>query len=92
MSKTTLLEIHVWIDNNSDSVRGKKRVLDSLQLYHNLEKVDSSNYTRKAIYDTEKDIDSIANDIIEEAHSLADLANCYVEISILNKEFDKAWD
>ena len=88
----SLLEIHIFIDNNSDSIRGQKRVLDDLQLYHNLQKNDASNYTLKANYKTEEDLDHIANDIIQEAHRLADLRNCYIEISIYCKELDRSWD
>lgn len=92
MSKSALLEIHIFIDNNSDSVRGQKRVSDDLQLFQSLQKIDASNYTRKVYYKSEYDLDTIANDIIQEAHRLADLRDCYIEVSIYSKELDKSWD
>lgn len=92
MQKSTLLEIHIWIDNNSDSVRGKKGVLDDLQFNFNLSTDDRVNYTLKAPYTSPDDIDNLAIRIIEEAHSLAERRNCYIEISISNEEFEKSWD
>lgn len=95
--KIAILEVWLSVENNSKFVRGKKKVREDIeldwQINYEMQKTypDSWDYILKVSYPSEKELEETVNGLISEAHSLADLRNCFVEMDVCEKQLDKQW-
>ncbi|KZY34791.1 DNA invertase [Oleiphilus sp. HI0043] len=95
--KIAVLDVRLYIENNSKFVRGKKKVRDDIEYewskYYDAQKLhpEGYDYLLKVPYESLEELDSTIEDIIGEAHSAADLRHCYSEINITHKETGKDW-
>lgn len=95
--KIATLEVYLMIENNSKFVRGKKRARDNIESFwsynYDVKKLanDGWDYIIKVPYESMKDLEETAHDIIEEASSSADDLNCFVEMDVVHKESGQSW-
>ncbi len=52
---------------------------------------DSWDYVLKVTYGSDEELEKTVYEIINEADSLADLRDCFIEIDVTHKESDKHW-
>jgi len=52
---------------------------------------DSWDYTLKILHETDAELDEIINDMMQEAHYIADLKNGYAEMSAIEAATEKSW-
>jgi len=95
--KIATLNVRMIIENNSKFVRGKgisrQRIEDDWSIHYQMKKIekDGWDYILKIPYKTEEELDKDVEDLIFEAHSIADLKNGFVEIDVVHNETGKNW-
>ena len=90
------LKINLMVENNNKFVRGKKRSIENIEnyvFYHcNMKKLGDCEYELNIPYENEKDLEEQIDQIVRDAHSQADMRNCFIEISIQALDgSDKYW-
>lgn len=98
-SKEITVTLWMRVENNSKFVRGKKKVREEIERYvlsrygMRKEHPDDWEYTLTIPYDTDEELESIIeDDILGEAHRLADDRNCFVEADMASVEDpDRSW-
>ncbi len=81
--KTGTVVLHLRIGNNNKFVRGKKRVIESIEQSH-LAALDAQRqsvgvYTIKVTYSSDKELDTLVDDLLREIALEADMRNCFSE-------------
>ena len=95
--KIATIDIWLQVENNSKYVRGKnesRRRIEEL-CFSEFDMIkhgkDSFDYTLKIPYETEAELDEIINDMMQEAHYIADLKNGYAEMNAIEPATQKSW-
>jgi DNA invertase Pin-like site-specific DNA recombinase len=97
--KTMKVELSLRVENNSKFVRGKGKSRQEIEWdilsRYQMEKPhkDSHRYILTIPYETDEDLDRIIyNDILGEAHGIADLRNGFIEADVVSLEDpDRSW-
>lgn len=81
--KTGTVVLHLRIGNNNKFVRGKKRVIESIEQYHlaalDAQRQSTGVYTIKVTYSSDKELDTLVDDLLREIALEADMRNCFSE-------------
>lgn len=95
--KIAKLDVYLMVENNSKFVRGKSKareyIEDDWAYHYDMVKLDKlgCDYILKIPYQSLEELDAIAHEIIEEAHSNADIKNCFIDIRVSHKESGRDW-
>ncbi|MDH3603913.1 MAG: recombinase family protein [Candidatus Tectomicrobia bacterium] len=83
--KVMQIELHLYIENNSKFVRGKKRAREDIERYvlsyykYRKPRKDGSDYVLEIPYESDAEIDRIMDDLFAEDWSHADDRHCFIE-------------
>jgi DNA invertase Pin-like site-specific DNA recombinase len=97
--KTMKVELYLMVENNSKFVRGKGKSREDIEWgilrRYQMEKPhkDSHRYILTIPYETDEELDRIIyDDILGEAHSIADLRNGFIEADVISLDHpDRSW-
>jgi len=91
------LELHLYIENNSSTVRGVKKAVSDIEkcvlFYHDAKKNKSGDWMISFEYTDKADLDEQVYDLLNEIESEADSRNCYSEssVSAVDENVDWQW-
>ncbi len=83
--KVMQIELHLYIENNSKFVRGKKRAREDIERFvlsydkYRKPRQDGSDYLLEIPYESDEELDRIMEDLFAEAWSHADDRHCFIE-------------
>ena len=85
--KRQVMKVALWlrVERNNKYVRGKKRAREEIERYvlaqYEMKKPrkDSWDYTLSIPYETDEEFDELVYDLLQEAASIADARNCFIE-------------
>lgn len=82
--KTIKIKVEFVIENNSKFVRGKKKSIESIELFvlsqYWFKKVDDGSYTLEVDYGTDDELKEIIDYLYSEIPSTADLYDCFIDM------------
>jgi len=95
-TKTIQLALRLHVENNSKFVRGKKKVLEDIEICleeYEDQKVGDKNYDYILTieYETDEELDEIVYDIYDEMSSKADTRNCFIDADISTLDGERRW-
>ena len=85
IAKTLKVTLHLVVENNNKFVRGKKRSREEIEQlvlsHYAMRKPDPKGYDYELTipYENDKDLDNTIYDILQEASSIADRRNGFIE-------------
>ncbi len=95
--KTIKVKLWLRVENNSPFVRGKGKVRSEIE-EECLERYDmkkpqngSWDYEITIPYTDDKDLDKIIDEILSEAHSIANRRNCFIETDVREIGGERSW-
>jgi DNA invertase Pin-like site-specific DNA recombinase len=96
--KTLKVTLHLRVENNSKFVRGKKRSREDIERFilsqYGMHKPDPKgcDYELTIPYENDKDLDNTIYDILQEAESIADMRNGFIEADVVAQDgSDRYW-
>ena len=90
--KTLKVTLHLVVENNNKFVRGKKRSREDIERFvlshYRMHKPDPKGYDYELTipYENDKDLDNTIYDILQEASSIADMRNGFIEAEVLAQD------
>jgi hypothetical protein len=94
-TRTAIVLLSLRVENNSKFVRGKKKVLESIEHHHlrhyNVKRHPSGDYELKVTYQTDAELDERMEDLLREIGREADLRNCFAETDARLEGSDHHW-
>jgi predicted HTH domain antitoxin len=90
--KTLKVTLHLRVENNSKFVRGKKRSHEDIERFvlshYGMRKLDpkGSEYGLTIPYETDKELDNTIYGILQEASSIADDRNGFIEAEVIAQD------
>jgi hypothetical protein len=97
IEKQIQVKLHLFIENNSKFVRGKKKVRENIEehylsqyQYQKLYK-DGYDYILTIPYETEEELNETIEELLGEMHWEADMRHCYVEADISSIDGERYW-
>ena len=84
--------MHLAVENNNKFVRGKKRSREDIEQFvlshYGMYKPDPKGYDYELTipYENDKDLDNTIYDILQEASSIADMRNGFIEAEVLAQD------
>ena len=93
--KIATIILSLRIENNSQFVRGKKRVRENVEMFH-LEPYDavrlpSGDYMLKVPYQTDEELDETIRDLLGDIEEEADMRHCFTEADAYIEGTDRHW-
>lgn len=98
--KKQVMKVALWlrVERNNRYVRGKKRAREEIERYvlaqYEMKKLrkDSWDYTLSIPYETDEELDELIYDLLQEADSIADARNCFIEADARAMDgSDRSW-
>ena len=98
--KKQVMKVELWlrVERNNKFVRGKKRAREEIERYvlsqYEMQKPhkDGWEYTLSIPYETDEELDDLVNDLLQEATSIADGRNCFIEADARAMDgSDRSW-
>ena len=93
--KVATILLTLRIENNSKFVRGKKRTIDHIENFciaeFAAERRANGEYELKVPYDTDEDLDSTVNELLNDIASGADDRHCFSESEARMEGADRHW-
>jgi DNA invertase Pin-like site-specific DNA recombinase len=95
-----VMKVELWlrVERNNKYVRGKKRAREEIERYvlaqYEMKKPrkDSWDYILSIPYETDEELDDLVYDLLQEAASIADARNCFIEADARAMDgSDRAW-
>lgn len=90
--KTLKVTLHLVVENNNKFVRGKKRSREDIEQFvlshYGMHKPDPQGYDYELTipYENDKDLDNTICDILQEAESIADMRNGFIETDVVAQD------
>jgi AcrR family transcriptional regulator len=77
------ITLRLNIENNSQSVRGKKRARENIERYclnqYPATGLSSGDHTLRVNYKTREDLDALMTDLLRDMSDEAEMRHCYIE-------------
>lgn len=96
LPKTIQVKLCLYIENNSDFVRGKKKSRESIELLdldkYDFEKTDECEYILTVPYKNDTDLDETMEELLSDMASTADTHSCHIDATLDTLDGSKQWE
>jgi DNA invertase Pin-like site-specific DNA recombinase len=94
--KSIKLLLHLYIENNSKFVRGKKKTREQIEDFclgeYLLEKINDTEYYVTIPYEEEKELEETINYLLQDMWHTSDSNSCYTETYFCTLDKEKFWE